>query len=325
VNATLNTLGVVVEHILASSNSTGIYVLVPGFVVRDCTCQGNHYDGIYGSAGTGSLSGGTIVNCTLVANANAGMECYYGSVKDCQCLSNGVAGMFTDFSQVTGCRFFNCGSTNTASFGISVNSQCDISKCEVFACAGNGIHLINGACHISDCLVANCTGNGIYNPGGSSRIANCEVAYNGGIGIYAGPGTLVQNCQVSQSGSYGIEAYRSTVTDCVVSYCVLSGIYLNAPGCRISGNTCLGDNSSGNTSFNAGIFIDDANNRVENNHVTASGYAGIAINTFYAGNVVVKNTVQGNGGNNYLGTAGNDFGPIGTAATATSPWANISH
>jgi hypothetical protein len=41
--------------------------------------------------------------------------------------------------------------------------------------------------------------------------------------------------------------------------------------------------------------------------------------------VVIKNTVSGNCGNNYVGTAGNDFGPIGTASTATSPWADISH
>jgi len=42
-------------------------------------------------------------------------------------------------------------------------------------------------------------------------------------------------------------------------------------------------------------------------------------------NVAIKNSVSGNGANNYEVPAGNDLGLVGTTATSTSPWANISH
>ena len=42
-------------------------------------------------------------------------------------------------------------------------------------------------------------------------------------------------------------------------------------------------------------------------------------------NVIVGNTASSNIGPNYDIVAGNDVGPIGNAATATSPWANISN
>jgi hypothetical protein len=48
----------------------------------------------------------------------------------------------------------------------------------------------------------------------------------------------------------------------------------------------------------------------------------------YSGNIIIKNSVSGTAGgvgNNYIVPAGNDLGPVGTAASATSPWANISH
>ena len=331
--ATANTLGLVVERIQSSYNLyDGLTISSTGFVVRDCTCQGNHGDGIYASGNLGSSAGGTITGCSLVANQYSGLECYYGTVKDCQCLSNVVVGIFTANSQVTGCRIDDCGNTNSpgTSCGISVGQYCDISKCLVQNCVGWGIYLNNnnggGDCQISDCFVGSTTGSGIYDSVGDCRISNCKVADTGGVGINAFHGTSVRNCQVSHSAGYGIEAFSCTVADCTVAYCLVSGIYVNAPGSQITGNTCLGDNFSGNTSYNAGIYINDANNRVENNHVTASGYAGIAINNgYYSGNIVIRNSVEGNGANNYLGTAGNDVGPIGSAATATSPWANISH
>jgi hypothetical protein len=56
-----------------------------------------------------------------------------------------------------------------------------------------------------------------------------------------------------------------------------------------------------------------------------SGY-GISCNTSgFTNNIIIRNSVSGNGANNYSIANGNDVGPVGTAATSTSPWANISH
>ena len=158
----------------------------------------------------------------------------------------------------------------------------------------------------------------------ASVVRDCLSLRNIGYGIFSS-GALVSGCVVRENGDSGILANSGTVSGCLVQNNGASGIYVNLPGSQVIGNTCIGNNTF-NSAVHAGIYINDSNNRVEGNHVTVSGVAGIRVeNSIYVNNVVIKNTVSGNAGNNYLGTAGNDFGPIGTAATATSPWANISH
>ena len=107
-----------------------------------------------------------------------------------------------------------------------------------------------------------------------------------------------------------------------------SGIWVETPGSEVIGNTCIGNNTA-NFSSQAGIYIDDSNNRIEDNHVTAGGSGvaggGIIVQSNYSGNIIIKNSVSGYGANNYVTPGSQDVGPIGTAATATSPWANISH
>ena len=64
--------------------------------------------------------------------------------------------------------------------------------------------------------------------------------------------------------------------------------------------------------------------RVEGNSISG-GDRGIAASAVGGGNLIIRNSVRG-GTNAYGGiVAGNDVGPIGSAATATSPWANISY
>jgi parallel beta-helix repeat protein len=114
------------------------------------------------------------------------------------------------------------------------------------------------------------------------------------------------------------------VSGCEVGGNKYSGIFVNGSGSIVIGNTCIGNNTA-NFSGSAGIYIGNKNTRVEDNHVTASGYAGIQVGSGFTNNIIIKNSVSGNGVNNYDVPAGNDLGPVGTAATATSPWANISH
>jgi parallel beta-helix repeat protein len=96
----------------------------------------------------------------------------------------------------------------------------------------------------------------------------------------------------------------------------------------IIGNNCTGNNYA-NNSYDAGIIIDDINNRVEDNRVTASGHAGIQIwnNSYITNNVIIKNSVSGNGPNNYILPNAQIVGPIITATgtiTNSNPWANFS-
>ena len=180
-------------------------------------------------------------------------------------------------------------------------------------CAGNGGNGIDVSYGVDASIV-----------NGSGQITDCDASNNAFDGIL-GRNCVVRNCRAANNGSRGIYVRPGTVSGCWVQNNTFSGIYSDGPGSKIIGNTCIGNNSSADTT-SAGIYINDSFNRVENNNVSASGHAGIQVNNAaYIADVVIKNTVSGNGANNYLGLANNDFGPIGTAATATSPWANISH
>ena len=179
----------------------------------------------------------------------------------------------------------------------------------------------------------------------SGSIVDCTTVYNGYIGISALNSTVrgclsvnnssygiwacyssVYNCEVQYNAASGIFAEYATVSDCHVSYNVMSGIYAELPGCQIIGNASYSDNTSASTSH-AGIFVDDASNRIEANHVVGSGHAGIQVAGTYSGNVVIRNTVSSSG-SNYITNSQSAFGPIITASgtiTNVNPWANFSY
>jgi parallel beta-helix repeat protein len=176
-------------------------------------------------------------------------------------------------------------------------------------------------------IVRDCTSEG--NDGGivcnHGIISGCTVNNCGG-GIVIASG-IVSGCTVENSGWLGgINAQSASVSGCVVQNNDNYGIYVDGPDNEIIRNTCIGNNAD-NEANSAGIYIDGSNNRIEDNHVTASGNAGMLVSSdgSSTNNVIIKNSVSGNGTNNYVVPVGNDLGPVGTAATATSPWANISN
>ena len=177
----------------------------------------------------------------------------------------------------------------------------------------SGIHIYGSHTNIivRNGIIAGWGQNGIDYQSGSLPqnviLENLTITGNTGIGIVVGNGYVVSNCSIQNNGS--------------------AGIVVNGNGSQISGNILLGNNTA-YTSTSCGIILEGANNRVEDNHITghASGY-GIEYD-FSSGtnNVIIKNSVVGNSPNNYSPSGGgnNDIGPIGTAASSTSPWANIS-
>ena len=169
---------------------------------------------------------------------------------------------------------------------------------------------------IRDCLSQN-NGTGIASYGG--LISGC-VARDNSIGIIAYGSCLVRDCQAAFNSSGGISLFdNSTVSGCNVLGNPSSGISVQGNGSRISGNNCYSNNS--------GIFISGNNNRIEDNQVAASVVAGIQVaGPQYTNNVIIRNTVSGSGANNFssIGT-NNDLGPVGSAATNSSPWGNLSH
>jgi len=202
----------------------------------------------------------------------------------------------------------------------------------VSACSEDGIFIINGV--VRDC---NCYNNGDEEGGGIycdgyGIISGCTANNNVQDGIVINSGT-VSGCSV-QNNEEGITCYGPcNISGCVVANNYRRGIYVNwwGAGSEVIGNTCVGNNTANSTS-DAGILLASANIRVEDNHVSASGYAGIRVdngNSYYTNNIIIKNSVSGNGANNYVLPGAQIVGPIITNTvsgiiTNSNPWANFS-
>ena len=151
-------------------------------------------------------------------------------------------------------------------------------------------------------------GRGIDCQANNATLEHLTVFANG-IGIQCLNSIVIRDCTISENNTFGIE--------------------LDSSDSLVIGNNLVGNNAA-NMPGEGAIYITGSNNRIENNHVTGSGPAGNGILVFNASsitnNMVIKNSVEGGGANNYsINTNYNDVGPIGSASTNTSPWGNISH
>lgn len=196
--------------------------------------------------------------------------------------------------------------------------------CENLTIYGNTGSGIRGLGLVRSCLCSSNQLIGIYNSGG--LVEGCEANYNKNVGILMANGT-VRDCRAINNASHGIVVQPGTVTGSWVENNGHSGIYVNFPNSKVIGNTCNGNNTIASAS-DAGIYVNDTNNRIEDNHVAGSGLAGIKVDNVYNGNIVIKNSVSGNGANNYVMPGSQIVGPlISTFGTITNanPWANFSY
>lgn len=321
--------GVQVLNCGASGFSVG-----PGSTVQNCTALGN---GTYGFVANNNC---IFKECNGSGNANTGIYALAYSncvIENCTAISNGVLNVPVDGISIGGGVVRGCASANNASNGITAGNGCVIENCAVNANA-NGAPFAAGISAGNGCTIEHCTavanganwsyggapssGAGIACAGG--LIADCAVYLSPKCGISCGSG-VVRDCQAQQNGyslilglQYGIFiAGSGTVSDCNISQTNVAtiGIEVDSDGCQIIGNTVFGGGPA--------IEVDGNNCRVDGNQMDGSS-AGVLV---FSGtnNVIVRNSAFNGGANNYSIPGGNDVGPIGTAATATSPWANISH
>jgi parallel beta-helix repeat protein len=182
----------------------------------------------------------------------------------------------------------------TANFGISTVSGITNTVIR------NGI--INGWSSINE---------DIFSEANNITIENISISGAGtGIACF-GAGGVIRNCTVNLNSEYGI--------------------YIVGSGYTIYGNCFFGDNTI-NEANGAAMLINGSNNRIENNFVTGTGPAGfgIAINAeSNTNNIFVRNSVQGNGVNDFLVNSQGLTGPLITNVisgiiTNSNPWANFA-
>jgi hypothetical protein len=170
----------------------------------------------------------------------------------------------------------------------------------------------------------NAFSNGSYGfIGGSALLEGCSANFNASDGYHVSTARVI-DCFAQNNSGAGIWAYNgSYVSGCLSAYNFDSGIGLGIDSVAIN-NSCVGNNTA-NSSAEAGIYQFYGPGRIEGNHISYSTGVGIRVNAGQTKVVVVRNTTAGNIANAYSIPAGNDVGPWGQAATATSPWANIEN
>jgi parallel beta-helix repeat protein len=211
--------------------------------------------------------------------------------------------------------------------GISVDPPANLAT---------GIHIKNGVVRdwelmglyvsSSESVVSGVTALGNGSTGiyvyGSGLVVDCIASDNRGEGIDVYEG-IVHRCEVSRNGKNGIASRSCTrISGCNVHGNELNGIRVDFQA-HVVGNQCHWNGAPGNEK--AGIFVHSVGSdcRIENNNLTGNDGYGLRIDG--SDNTVFRNSANHNGIQDYFIAAGNDVGPIGTAATATSPWANISY
>lgn len=183
--------------------------------------------------------------------------------------------------------------------------------------------------------------SGINIDGYNAQVTDITASYNGNYGISAGGGGTIKNCTAFRNAWSGIYAYFGGVIDgCNSMQNAGSGIWVHSDilvtncnstenqgdGITLEGRADVIRGSNSNLNAGAGIRIagtgsPDGANRIDENNVANNA---IGISAGIGGNIIVRNSLRLNT-TQWSMAPGNDVGPIGSAATATSPWANFQY
>jgi parallel beta-helix repeat protein len=172
----------------------------------------------------------------------------------------------------------------------------------------------------------------------ASQLTHLEVSGNdaGGAmpygGIKVGDSTTITDCVVTSNGLVGGSGdgiglgSKDVVSASNVNLNACDGIVAIGSNSRLTGNHAVGNGIGGFLCI--GIWLMGSGNIAEDNSANSNQATGFYVGGG-TGNVAIQNVARNNGtppapGFNYTVAAGNDVGPIGTAAASTSPWANIS-
>jgi hypothetical protein len=175
---------------------------------------------------------------------------------------------------------------------------------------------------IRNCIASQNGGDGI-DADSLAVVVECNASYNAFHGFYAS-GSVVQRCVAYGNGATGIYIFNYSKADhCLASANANDGIALGYY-CYATDNTCVLNNPGGSASY-GGIRTFYNGGRIEGNHIQYNAGYGIVVGGGGVKWLVIRNSTVGITANAYSIPAGNDVGPWGNAATATSPFANISN
>lgn len=260
-------------------------------VVVNVAASDNGGDGI--RVGPASV----VTGCTSTGNTGDGIALGEGaSAENCSARGNGATGIRADpaggATPAGGCSIVNCNAADNTGDGFLASNSV-LSVCTSNYNGGNGFNVPN--CTVTDAEARNNGQNGFLT--GNSTLARCIGRTNMLDGFLCNEGTLLEGCVARGNSGDGIQCDKEVT----VRFCHVEDNF-SGVGIRVIGTDC----------------------RLEANTLLNNGVNGILIGAGATGNTVFRNSASGHA-TNYSIVAGNDFGPIGSAASATSPWANIQH
>ncbi len=305
----------IVSGCLSSANVVNGIEALSGTTVSDCVSEGNAVGYLLGS-------NCSVTNCRSgnpAAASSIGFQAFLSesgvSLTDCRA-SGGGRGFWFQGGRTTLTRCSAAGLTgNQTAFEIGPNSL--VTECRASDNSGHGF-LPFARCTLTNCTAAQNAGDGYFGSSDSSFI-NCFAVGNNGDGFDLVDGSTVQGCTANNNLASGISMNNGgSVINCTTRSNQQDGIAVNF-SCLVRGNSCNGDGTG--IGFEAAIRATGQANRIEGNNITFAD-RGILVSS--GGNTIFGNSLKGCAVNFDI-AGGNDMGPIGSAATATSPWANIQY
>ena len=122
------------------------------------------------------------------------------------------------------------------------------------------------------------------------------------------------------------------ISGCTADNNTLDGILLDTQ-CYVLNNRAVAN--GGSATFQGGIHATGNNNRVDGNHVSGNSGDGILVDTNATGNIVIRNSSEGNSGYQYRvpgiptqpPAGANIVGPVVSDATNVNAnaWANFQY
>lgn len=300
----------VVEGLTATGVDSGVNALDKvDVVVRDCSMTSASY-GI-GLRGQNRLS---VARCQFQGFSYGVVASDYAVVEDCRVTGGAIGLLVGKNSTLRRVQVLTM-----TSQGVSVGDASVLEGVDARSCTSDGITVTND-CVLTRCNVSGTSSNGFL---GTSRntFVECISAKNiGGSGFAVMDSNVFETCRSDENVGDGFNGRFGNVwRDCTARSNSGDGVEGSSGTVVLHGRF---DTNGNGATVGANIRLTGDAGRIEGNTLISGDYG---IQTTSGGNVIIRNSSR-NSANSYGGiSAGNDVGPIGSAATATSPWANIQY
>lgn len=298
--------GTVHDSCVADGNTQEGFLAADACIFRACIASLNQLQGF--RAG----SAASFEHCTAFGNTGKG---FYAGQKSTFANCHSTLGGAGGFESGPVSVFTDCvASENSGNSGFKALENSTFTGCRAYANAGRGFQTSSRTV-LTNCQATSNSSFG-FETADQSTLSGCLAASNA-AGISGTDAVTVTGCTATNNTGRGIAVNNGCrVVDNLTRNNGLDGIFSNFSS-EIVGNNCNGDGTA--AGVQGAITVVGQANRVEGNNIT---YADRGLYITNSANVVTRNTVKGCTVNFDI-VGGNDVGPIGSAATSTSPWANI--